>query len=205
VTRLGSTLRSPRITAIHACSGSVVEVWLDDRPWRRLPTEVVLRAGLDVGIEIDRARARTIGRERRMHEALAVATRALRGRDHSAASLVERLDRRAIRRQTAAEAVAILSRVGLVDDGRTAVLRAVDLARRGYGNAWIEADLEQRGYTRETIDSAVAGLEREPDRIDRVVARDGARARTLALLARRGFSEEALEPLVAGLAESEIA
>ena len=32
---------------------------LDGESWRTLPAEVVLRAGLDVGVELDRERART--------------------------------------------------------------------------------------------------------------------------------------------------
>ena len=44
---------------------------LDGESWRTLPAEVVLRAGLDVGVELDRERARRVRRELRRHEAMA--------------------------------------------------------------------------------------------------------------------------------------
>lgn len=140
-----------------------------------------------------------------MHEAMSIATRALRVRDHSAASLAGRLDHRRVPASTAAETVALLTRVGVVDDLRTASDRAARLADRGYGDAWIVADLGERGYLAEAVEAAVEGLEAEAARIERVVERSGATARTLAQLARKGFSEDALEHLVAVVTEGEIA
>src|SRR5205823_1389860 len=72
------------------------EVELDGAAWRVLPLEVVGRAALRVGGELDRARARAVRRELRRHEALATSASALRRRDLSTRRLEQRLERRAI-------------------------------------------------------------------------------------------------------------
>ena len=75
--------------------------------------------------------------------------------------------------------------------------RAAVLADRGYGDAWIRADLERQGIERETADSALGALEAEPERALREAARAGGGLRALRSLGRRGFSEDALEAVAA--------
>jgi SOS response regulatory protein OraA/RecX len=96
-----------------------------------------------------------------------------------------------------AAALDLLGRTGYVDDGRYASGRASVLAERGYGDAWIRADLERQGVERETAESAVAGLEAEPERALREAAKAGGGLRAVRSLARRGFSEGALEAVAA--------
>ena len=80
-----SSKRFPRsVSSLSAASRGRVEVALDGEPWRTLPAEVVLRAGLDVGVEVDREHARRVRRELKRHEAMERAARALRSRDLSA-------------------------------------------------------------------------------------------------------------------------
>src|ERR671922_1291561 len=110
----------PRVTAFRSERAGQVAVQLDDAPWRTLPLEVVIRAGLRVGEELDRSRARTVRRELRRHEALAVSTRALRHRDLSARWLERRLEQRAVAPAERAEAVQTLKRAGGLDDRRFA-------------------------------------------------------------------------------------
>src|SRR5919108_2233585 len=94
----------PRVAALRSEKAARVAVQLDDAPWRTLPLEVVMRAGLRVGEELDRPLARAVRRELRRHEALAVSARALRHRDLSARSLERRLERRAVGSAERAEA-----------------------------------------------------------------------------------------------------
>src|SRR5918911_318192 len=103
----GSARTVPRVTALRSERGRVA-VALDGAPWRTLPLEVVLRAGLRVGDDLDRPRARTLRRELRRHEALAASAGALRHRDLSARRLEQRLERRAVPPAERARAVETL-------------------------------------------------------------------------------------------------
>jgi SOS response regulatory protein OraA/RecX len=134
---------------------------------------------------------------REPESALAVATRALARRDFSERGLRERLQRASISPAEAEEAVAALLRAGLVNDGRFALSRAQSLAERGKGDAAIRYDLEQQGLALDEIQSALASLDPERERAERVIARHGESPATARLLARRGFAEDAVEAAVA--------
>jgi SOS response regulatory protein OraA/RecX len=90
-----------------------------------------------------------------------------------------------------------LQRAGLVDDSRFAQSRAEALAERGKGDTAIRFDLRRQGVAEEEIDTAVASLEPERARAERVIARRGGGVATARLLARRGFDEDAVEAAVA--------
>jgi regulatory protein len=170
-----------------------VEVALDGEAWRTLPAEVVLRSGLGVGVELDRERARRVGRELRRHQALARATNVLRRRDVSVKELDARLERAHVDPTTRAEVVTRLDEVGLIDDERFASGRAQVLAERGAGNELIRHDLSGRGIGGEVIEAAVGLLEPESTRAARVVERRGSSAKTGRYLAGKGFSGDAIE------------
>ena len=181
------------ITALRAARPGRVAVELDGEPWRTIPAEAVLRAGLTAGRVLDRPRARLLRRELRRLEALAAAGKALRGRDLAVAELASRLERAGVAPAPRAETLAVLDRAGLVDDRRFASDRAESLAERGYGDAWIRWDLERRGVAADVAEDAIARLEGEGARIARIVAERGGGPRTVRTLARRGFGEEAVE------------
>jgi regulatory protein len=110
-----------------------------------------------------------------------VALRALRAADRSRAELDARLQRRGFDEETRQAALDQLERLGYVDDARTAALRAERLAERGYGDAYIRADLERRGLP---ADDALAGIEPEHERLTSFAGKGAA------WLARRGFASE---------------
>lgn len=130
-------------------------------------------------------------------EALAVATRALARREHSAHGLRERLLRAGVSDADADGALEELQRVGLLDDGRFASERARVLAERGKGDAAIRYELERSGLESGDVEAAMAELEAESDRAARVVDRRGATPATARLLASRGFDEAVVEAFVA--------
>jgi SOS response regulatory protein OraA/RecX len=134
---------------------------------------------------------------REPESALAVATRALARRDFSERGLRERLRRAGVTPAEAEDAVGALLRAGLVNDRRFALSRAQSLAERGKGDAAIGFDLEQQGLAADAIEVALASLEPERERAERVIARRGGGAATARLLARRGFDEDAVEAAVA--------
>src|SRR5947208_777046 len=160
-----------------------------------------MRAGLRVGGELDRPCARTIRRELRRHEALAVSTRALRHRDLSARGLERRLERRDVAPAERAETVETLKRAGVLDDRRFARSRAAALAGRGYGDAAIRFDLERHGVGRDLVEAAVSELEPELARAAPVAASAGGGVRAARVLARRGFGADAIEATVGDVAE----
>src|SRR5689334_21750225 len=102
-----------------------------------------------------RSRRRTVQEDER---AVDRAVRALARRDHSAASLRTKLERAGLSESAQSAALDVLQRGGYVDDSRFARDRAAVLADRGYGDAWIHADLERQGIYRETAETAVAAL-----------------------------------------------
>jgi SOS response regulatory protein OraA/RecX len=186
------------VTALRSAGrGGQVRVELDGEPWRTLPLEVVVRAGLTAGRDLDRPALRILRRELRRHEALRASTGALRHRDLSARELEERLRRRDVAPAERADAIAALSRAGLVDDQRVACSRALALAERGYGDAAIRLDLSRRGIEGDAVNAALAALEPEPGRAARIVARRGEGVATARLLARRGFGEDTVEGAMA--------
>jgi SOS response regulatory protein OraA/RecX len=188
----------PVVTALRALHRSVA-VELDGAPWRAVPVVAAVEARLTVGCELDRERARALGRALRRERARETAVRAIARRDHSRASLDARLERTGVRPRERGEALAAAERAGLVDDARFAEARARHLASRGAGNLLVVADLERHGVDDAIARAAVASLDPESLRASRVVASRGATARTLRHLAAKGFSEEALEGFVAEL------
>jgi regulatory protein len=183
----------PVVTALRESRRGRVAVELDGAPWRVLPVEVVVRAGLSEGRVLDRPALRVLGRELRRASALGVATRALRARDLSVRGLADRLERASVVPAAAAESLAALSRAGVLDDDRVAHNRARALAERGYGDAAISHRLRAEGLADETVSAALAGLAPEAERAGDLVVRRGPGPRTARYLAGRGFGEEAVE------------
>jgi SOS response regulatory protein OraA/RecX len=153
----------------------------------------VLAAGLDVGVELDRDRARRVRRELLRHEAMAKAARSLARRDLSELELAERLSRAEIAPAARGEAVERLVQAGAVNDERFASSRAGLLAERGAGDALIRHDLAGRGIAAEVVEAALDALESEAARAARIVALRGSSLSTAHRLARKGFSEESIE------------
>lgn len=192
-------MTAPVVTALRARGPGRVAVDLDGRPWRVLPLEAVYAGGLVVGVGLDRPSARALRRELRRIEARGVALRALRARDHTTASLDQRLADRGAAAAVRRETIAAAQRAGLVDDERFAAGRATLLAARGAGDLLIGDDLERHGVPAAAARAAIEGLEPEAARAAAIIVGRGATPRTARYLAAKGFSEATLEPLVADL------
>lgn len=185
----------PVITALREQQSSKVQVELDGAPWRLVPADAVVRAGLFVGRALDRDAARALGRELRRSQALTDAVRVLRHRDVSRRRLDERLERRGARKRARQDALEALDRAGLVDDARVASGRAGALAERGYGDAAIRFALEGEGLDAALVEEALAGLDPERERAERLLA-GGRDPKTVRRLAAKGFDAETLGDIV---------
>ena len=188
------------VTALRERKRNRVAVDLDGRLWRVLPTDAVVRAGLSVGRPLERSTARELAREIRRTKALAAATRSLAASDRSERALEQRLARAGHSVEAREAAIASLARAGAVDDTRLAESRAAVLARRGYGDAAIRADLRKRMIDAEVASNAVAGLEPELDRVRELVEGKDLTPALLRRLAGRGFSRDTLEEIAASFA-----
>jgi SOS response regulatory protein OraA/RecX len=185
-----------RVTAVRRLRPGRVRVDVDGAEWRRLPLEVAVRAGLAPDVELDRPRLRRLRRELRRWEALDLACRALRARDLSARRLEQRLEAGGVAPANRLEAMATLTRAGLLDDRRVAEARAEALAARGLGDAAVRFELERQGLAADLIEQAVAGLAPEEERAREAAARAGGGAGAARRLARKGFSDEAIAAAV---------
>ena len=194
----------PTVSALRPVGRGRVAVDLDGERWRVVPQEAAHRAGLAHGLELDRERLRLLRRELRRAEALDAALGSLRHRDHTRASLAQRLERRGVPEPERERAVETVARAGLVDDARFAHGRAAALAGRGAGNDLITADLERHGLARELVEAALAGLEPESERALRVIERRGRSQKTLRFLAGKGFTSESLDDLIADLGDEAV-
>ena len=191
---------TPIITGLRERKRSRVAVELEGRPWRVLPTDAVVRAGLAVGRPLDRALARELARELRRAKALTAATRTLAASDRSERALEQRLARAGHSAAAREEAIASLANAGAVDDARLAESRAELLARRGYGDAAIRADLSRRLVAREAAARAVDALEPELERLRRVLENESLTPALLRRLAARGFSRDTLGEIASSFA-----
>ena len=192
---------TPTVTGLRERKGGRVAVELDGAPWRVLPADAVVRTALRVGCELDRPTARELGRELRRAKALAAATRSLAASSRSQRDLERRLARAGHSAVAREDAIAALERAGIVDDARLAEARAEQLARRGYGDAAIRADLQQRFISAEIAADAVAALEPEIVRARRLLAGQSLTAALLRRLSARGFSRDTLEEVTTAFAQ----
>jgi regulatory protein len=189
---------TPTVTAVRA-AGRRVAVELDGRPWRTVPLEAAVAARLSPGVGLDRARARDLARALRRHRAEGVVIRAVARREHTRASLAERLARAGVEASGRTEALERAERAGLVDDGRYAAARARDLADRGAGDELVLDDLVRHGVDEALAREALAALEPERDRAARIVVARGLSPRTARFLAAKGFAADLVEDVIAEL------
>jgi SOS response regulatory protein OraA/RecX len=128
-------------------------------------------------------------------DARELAASVLRRRDLSARALAERLQAGGVEPAAVTETLEWLVSTGYLDDGRLARERAARLSERGWGNVAIDTKLDQEGFVSADRDVALASLEPEAGRARRLAwqSEAGEPNRVAALLARRGFSPDAVE------------
>jgi regulatory protein len=195
---------APVVTALRRVGQRRIAVDLDGEPWRVLPAEPVLAAGLDTGVVLDRERARRLRRELRSTEARRAALVALDHADHTVDTLRSRLAAKGIPPAQREAALATLTRAGLVDDRRFARERAAVLARRGAGDTMIRHDLEHRGVQGDLVDDALGSVEPEKERARSILEARGRSRRTVSRLAAKGFAADTIEDLIADLPDTEL-
>ena len=192
---------TPTVTGLRERQRGRVAVELDGKPWRVLPADAVVRTALVVGRNLDRPKARELARELRRARALAAATRTLAAGDRSQRDLERRLARAGHSAAARGDAIAALERAGLLDDTRVAQARAELLARRGYGDAAIRADLQRRLIPASAAAEVVAALEPELERARHLLVGQDVTPAVIRRLSGRGFSRDTLEEVTTPFAQ----
>jgi regulatory protein len=187
------------LTALRRARAGRVALELDGQPWRTVPDDVVVRCGLHAGLTLDRPRLRLLRTELRRAEGLATAGRALAQRPLSRRQLSERLRLRGVTPPVVRETLGLLAAAGLVDDARLARARAAALADRGWGDLAIAARLQRDGVEEAEVRAALAGLPPETRRAAALVAEISDVRKAGSMLARRGFSSDAIEGALGSL------
>ena len=95
-----------------------------------------------------------------------------------------------------AAALETMQSLGWQDDVRFANDRAALLAERGRGDDAIRWDLEERGVSRDHIETALAALDPEHERATALAERLGGGTNAARALAAKGFSVDAIEAAV---------
>jgi regulatory protein len=128
-------------------------------------------------------------------DATELALRALRHRNRSRSDLERRLDLAGVARGEREAALDRLAETGLLSDERFAEERAAALAGRGASDALIRNDLRRQGVEHAAAERAIAQLEPEDERAERIFERRGGGPKALRYLAGRGFASATLERL----------
>jgi regulatory protein len=126
-------------------------------------------------------------------EALETGLKALSRRELSRAELVARLERSGIDPEDAELASSQLTRAGYQSDTRAAEERARVLAGRLQGDLAIRVDLRGRGISEVDVDAALAGIDAEPARAEKLARRAGEPAQLARALQRKGYSDDTIE------------
>jgi SOS response regulatory protein OraA/RecX len=111
----------------------------------------------------------------------------------SRAELVARLERSGIDPEDAELASSQLTRAGYQSDTRAAEERARVLAGRLQGDLAIRVDLRGRGISEVDVDAALAGIDPEPARAEKLARRAGEPAQLARALQRKGYSDDTIE------------
>jgi len=201
-----------RITAIErATEGSPrLAVFVDGQRAFTISEDLARRLGLKVGSELGGDDVRELEVDSDRERARESALRLLAVRARSRSELLDRLERKGIGSDTAAEVVDGLEDVGLIDDREFGRLWAEEKMRlRPVGARRLVHELLQKGVARAVIDEVVAeAFAEHPEielawravekRVARAGGRFGARelTRIRSFLLRRGFSYEAVRQVV---------
>lgn len=187
------------ITAIRAPRrGSKLRIiLLDGEPWREASSEVIAKIGIAEGDVLDEDALAEALKGAEPACARDRAIRLLSYRDHSSASMTERLQGDGFSADTARDTVRDLERLGFIDDSRLAAVLARSLVQiRRFGSTRALMEMRRAGIPDELATDAIGELSdpEEEHRVALELARVGAAKsgatvqKVTARLVRRGYS-----------------
>jgi len=188
-----------------------VSVFLDDRYAFGLDQELVIKLGLQVGLEVDDARLARIASEAERKKAMDASFNLLSYRARSRREIETRLKRKGISETVISETAQRLAELGLLDDTKFAEAFARDRLEFAHkGRRVIYAELRKKGIPKPIVEQALSNAPDEDksatEVLDKVSRRYAAlepreRYRKLSdLLLRRGFSFDTIERVLSQFA-----
>lgn len=186
-----------------------VLVFLEEGAPLRITGHELLQFGLYPGMDLSPALVVQLQAAGQRSESRVKAARLASSRMLSRKELTDRLSRKGIDPDTAAETADWLESLGAVDDAAYAGVIARHYAASGYGPGRVRQELQKRGVSRELWDDALSQLPDSADAIDRFLQKklsgrtpDRALLKKLSdALLRRGFSWSDIRPALNRLGE----
>ncbi len=186
-----------------------VLVYLEEGDPLRITRNELLQFGLYRGMDLPPEVVVQLQNAGKRSQGRAAAARLASGRMMSRKELAERLGRKGVAPDTAAEAVDWLESLGAVDDAAYAGAVARHYASGGYGPGRVRQELQKRGIPRELWDSALAQLPDSTAAIEKFLQSklkgrtpDRTTLKKLSdALLRRGFSWNDIRPALNRLGE----
>ena len=179
-----------------------VLVYLEEGDPLRITQNELLQFGLYQGMDLSPELVVQLQNAGKRSESRAAAARMASGRMLSRKELTDRLSRKGIAPEDAAETADWLESLGAVDDAAYAGVIARHYAANGYGPGRVRQELQKRGIPRELWDDALSQLPDSAEAIDRFLRKklgsrtpDRAALKKLSdALLRRGFSWNDIRP-----------
>ena len=179
-----------------------VLVYLEEGDPLRITQNELLQFGLYQGMDLSPELVVQLQNTGRRSERRAAAARMASGRMLSRRELTDKLNRKGVDPDTAAETADWLEALGAVDDAAYAGVIARHYAAGGYGPGRVRQELQKRGIPRELWDDALFQLPDSAEAIDLFLRKKlGGRTPDRAMLKklsdallRRGFSWNDIRP-----------
>lgn len=179
-----------------------VLVYLEEGDPLRITQNELLQFGLYQGMDLSPELVVQLQNAGRRSESRAAAARMASGRMLSRRELTDKLNRKGVDPDTAAETADWLEALGAVDDAAYAGVIARHYAAGGYGPGRVRQELQKRGIPRELWDDALFQLPDSAEAIDLFLRKKlGGRTPDRAMLKklsdallRRGFSWNDIRP-----------
>ncbi len=143
-----------------------VLVYLEEGDPLRITQNELLQFGLYQGMDLSPDLVVQLQNTGRRSESRAAAARMASGRMLSRKELTDRLNRKGVDPDTAAETADWLEALGAVDDAAYAGVIARHYAASGYGPGRVRQELQKRGIPRELWEDALSQLPDSADAID---------------------------------------
>lgn len=150
------------VTAIKQRRKGLSQLFIDGEPAVKIDTQVILRAGLREGAQLDDEELHTLIKDSERYRANEKALYLLEFRNHSQKELQDKIKRSGISQEAAKEAAEKMEEIGLLDDAAYAKNLARTLfERKKYGIRRVQQELRLKGISPEITEQVLAEFEPE--------------------------------------------
>lgn len=145
-----------------------VSVWLDDRFWKGLDSEVLVTLKIKKGDEVSRETLKRLVFLEEKKKSLSKAYKLLEYRDRSINEMRDRLKRNGYDDQVVDVTITELKDLGYLNDRKFARMWTSERTRNGFGQRKIESELKEKGISKEVIEETLKVLGDEVEEEEKV-------------------------------------